>query len=174
MSDLNYTVSVTWMGYFVDDATHKLLEKLLTNLSRWESIRFASLPHECVHYPHKEAKSLKPKARTTRAEAAPARASANPKDYLRKHDGLSTNSTRLARFKGTAIFRMVTYNIGSPCSKETAPDESLPAADAEGPFGMRWGAIGVAHINVETVPNQNAFSAKHGFVAPIRRTRVRE
>lgn len=33
MSDLNYTVSVTWMGYFVDDAIHKLLEKLLTNLS---------------------------------------------------------------------------------------------------------------------------------------------
>ena len=39
------------MGYFVDDAIHKLLEKLLTNLSRRESIPFASLPHECVHCP---------------------------------------------------------------------------------------------------------------------------
>ena len=43
-SDLNYTVSVTWMGYFVDDANHKLLKKLLTNLSSWESIPFASCP----------------------------------------------------------------------------------------------------------------------------------
>ena len=126
MSCLNYTVSVTWMGQFVDDAIHKWLEKLLTSLSSWESIPFASLSHKCIHHPHKEAKSLKPKARTTRAEAAPARASANPKDYLRKRLGLSTNSTRLARFKGTAIFRMVTYNIGSPCSKRDRAGRIYP------------------------------------------------
>ena len=84
------------MGYFVDEAIHKLLEKLLTSLSSWESIPFASRLHERVHYPHKEAKSLKPKARTTRAEAAPAVAWANPKDSLRKRAGLSTNSTRFS------------------------------------------------------------------------------
>jgi hypothetical protein len=41
------------MGYFVDEAIHKLLEKLLTSLSSWESIPFASRLHERVHYPIK-------------------------------------------------------------------------------------------------------------------------
>ena len=87
--------------------------------------------------PHKEAKSLKPQARTTRAEAAPALPWANLKDCLRKRAGLSTNSTRLAGFKGTAIFRMVTYILGSPCSKETALEQKsltnlLPAAKQKG------------------------------------------
>jgi hypothetical protein len=104
-SDLNYTVSAGWMGYFVDDPNSRAARKSCSQFielgidSLWLAI-----PRTYSRTPAKGAKSLKAKARRTENRAAPAMAGANPKDSLRKRAALSTNSTRLARFKGTAIF----------------------------------------------------------------------
>lgn len=103
-SHLSYTVSAAWMGYFVDDPIHKLLEKLLAIYRARNRFPLTPRSANVFHYPVKEAKSLKPKARRTERRAQPGRAWANPKDSLRKPAGLSTNSTRLAGFQGTAIF----------------------------------------------------------------------